>query len=132
METLKEVKRQSLKESFDSFMNHADDCNSCQFNIKTVVGLALGSQIDLQKCAIAGIAAGIGGHFTQKITGEDALTKAAIGVAISSTAVNVIKKVGKVHPDPKVEAVITVAGLIASNKFVNSKQHLNAWDFFFF
>jgi len=47
METLKEVKRQSLKESFDSFMNHADDCNSCQFNIKTVVGLALGSQIDL-------------------------------------------------------------------------------------
>ena len=47
IKTLREEKNTSFKESFDSFMNHADDCNSCQFNIKTVVGLALGSQIDL-------------------------------------------------------------------------------------
>ena len=113
-------------------MDHADDCNSCKFNYKTVVGLVVASQIDVQKCATAGIIAGLGGHFTNKVTGEDALTKAAIGVAASSIANNIITKGFRVRASPYIEIPLTIAGLVASNKFVNEKKHLDAWDFFFF
>ena len=41
---------------------------------------------------MAGTIAGIGGHFTPFITGEDAATKAGLGVAVASSAMKVLNK----------------------------------------
>ena len=50
------------------------------------------SQVDMGKASTAGIVCGLLGHFTPIITGEDAATKAGLGVAASSAVYSVLVK----------------------------------------
>ena len=82
----------SFKDSWSSYKKHADDCNACQFNFKSAVGLALASQIDIEKACTAGIIAGTIGHFTPRWTGEEAAAKAGFGIAGSTAVMNIMMK----------------------------------------
>ena len=84
------------------------------------------------KAAMAGSIAGIGGHFTPIITGEDAATKAGLGVAAASSTMKVLSKGFKMKQSAMIEIPLTVAGIMAANHFVNEKHHLDAFDWFFF
>ena len=80
------------------------------------------------KAAMAGSIAGFGGHFTPIVTGEDAATKAGLGVAAASS----IMKVIRIKQNPYIEIPLTIAGIAAANHFVNEKRHLDAFDWFFY
>lgn len=84
------------------------------------------------KAALAGSIAGIGGHFTPIITGEDAATKAGLGVAAASSVMKVLEKGFKIKQNPYFEIPLTIAGIAAANHLVNDKKHLDAFDWFFY
>ena len=81
---------------------------------------------------MAGSIAGLGGHFTPLISGEDAATKAGLGVAAATSAMKVLEKGFKIKQNPYIEIPMTIAGIAAANKFVSGKNHLDAFDWFFY
>jgi hypothetical protein len=84
------------------------------------------------KAAMAGSLAGFGGHFTPIVTGEDAATKAGLGVAAASSAMKILEKGFKIRANPYIEIPMTIAGIAAANHLVNDKRHLDAFDWFFY
>ena len=86
-----------------------------------MVGLVVASQVDIGKASTAGIVAGLLGHFTPLITGEDAATKAGLGVAASSAVYKVLVVGFKVKQNPMIEIPLTIAGIAAVNRAVNDK-----------
>ena len=84
------------------------------------------------KAAMAGTIAGFGGHFTPLVTGEDAATKAGLGVAIASSTMKVLTTGLRMKQNPYIEIPLTIAGIAAANRFVNDKRHLDAFDWFFY
>ena len=105
-----------ISKTFKSFQEHKKECNSCQFNVKTVKGLIVCKAVNVQQAASAGIILGTLGHFTPAITGEDAAAKGALGVAASSAVYNVLVKGFKIKQNPMVEIPLTIAGIAAANK----------------
>ena len=81
---------------------------------------------------MAGSLAGFGGHFTPIVTGEDAATKAGLGVAAASSAMKILEKGFKIRANPYIEIPMTIAGIAAANHLVNDKRHLDAFDWFFY
>lgn len=66
------------------------------------------------------------------ITGEDAATKAGLGVAASSAVYKVLVQGFKIKQNPMLEIPLTIAGLAAANHLVNEKRHLDAFDYLFY
>ena len=99
-------------------MNHAENCNACQFNFKSAVGLALASQIDVEKACTAGIIFGTVAHFTPRWTGEEAAAKAGFGIAGSTAAMNILVKGFRIKQNPYIEIPLTIAGLVAADRMV--------------
>lgn len=108
----------SFSDTWKGYKKHADECNACQFNFKSAVGLALASQIDIEKACAAGIIFGTVAHFTPLWTGEEAAAKAGFGIAGSTAAMNILVKGFKMKQNPYVEIPLTVASLYAANKMV--------------
>ena len=97
-----------------------------------MIVLAVASQVDMGKASTAGIICGLAGHFTPLITGEDAATKAGLGVAASSIVYKVLVQGFKIKQNPYIEIPLTIAGIAAANRLVNDKKHLDLFDELFY
>lgn len=104
-------------------MHHVDHCNSCQFNFKSAVGLLIASQVDIEKACFAGIIFGTMGHFTPKITGDQAAVKAGIGVASASLIFKGMEKGLRIKNNPWIEIPVTIACIGSADRLVRNEQH---------
>lgn len=63
-ESIKREFNTPLSQTWKSYKNHYNSCNTCKKSYKLCFGLLAASHIDLKKVAKAGLAIGTVGHFT--------------------------------------------------------------------